>query len=223
MKRKLRTTAVVAAIVALLSFAASTQASAVNPDDARAKAAPAYASYPLKPNSVGASQLTDNGIGEPDLGPVLRKKIFNGIADALVKANAADVKASNPAGKVTGLESDGPYPGATELKDGDNSTAYWKNDGKLQRSWVMCPAGKVALGGGFTLASDASVADKVLTHVTASAPIQVKDGDPDTYAPITGDVDGSFVPNGWLVEGVYTGTNDALIVRPHVVCANVAK
>jgi hypothetical protein len=121
---------------------------------------------------------------------------------------------------IANLESDGPYPGATQLHDGANSTAYWSTNG-LQRSWVKCAPGKVALGGGFTLASDASDADKRATQVTTSQPVQIENGSPDAYTPIAGDADGSYVPNGWLVEGFYTGTSTALIVRPHVICATV--
>lgn len=123
---------------------------------------------------------------------------------------------------LTNLESDGPYPGATNLQDGDNSTAYWTNNG-LQRSWVMCAPGKVALGGGFTAAADASDTDKQAVHIVTSQPAQIVNGNPDAYTPIEGDADGSYVPNGWLVEGYYTGTNPALVVRPHVVCANITR
>lgn len=123
---------------------------------------------------------------------------------------------------LTGLESDGPYPGATVLQDGDNSTSYWVNDGTLQRSWVMCAPGKVALGGGFTAASDASKDDKLATTIVTSQPTQIEDG-AEVYHPIDGDVDGSFVPNAWLVEGYYTGSNPMLVVRPHVVCADITR
>lgn len=123
---------------------------------------------------------------------------------------------------LTGLESDGPYPGATVLQDGDNSTSFWVNDGTLQRSWVMCAPGKVALGGGFTAASDASNADKRATTIVTSQPTQIEDG-AEVYHPIDGDVDGSFVPNAWLVEGYYTGSNPMLVVRPHVVCADITR
>jgi len=44
------------------------------------------------------------------------------------------------------------------------------------------------------------------------------DGNPQAYTPIEGDEDGSYVPNGWLVEGFNNGTSE-LIVRPHVICA----
>lgn len=123
---------------------------------------------------------------------------------------------------LTGLESDGPYPGATVLQDGDNSTSFWVNDGTLQRSWVMCAPGKVALGGGFTAASDASKDDKLATTIVTSQPTQIEDG-AEVYHPIDGDVDGSFVPNAWLVEGYYTGSNPMLVVRPHVVCADITR
>jgi hypothetical protein len=33
--------------------------------------------------------------------------------------------------------------------------------------------------------------------------------------------DGSYQPNGWMVEGYNRGTTD-LVVRPWVICANVS-
>ena len=124
---------------------------------------------------------------------------------------------------VANIEADGPYPGATELKDGDNSTAKWAagKPNELQSSWVMCAPGKVALGGGFSRADEGAAAFKGLQIVT-SQPVQVVDGNPQAYNPIKDDVDGSFVPNGWLVEGFNNGETE-LIVRPHVVCADVAE
>jgi len=117
------------------------------------------------------------------------------------------------------LESDGPYPGATQLQDGDNSTDKWLGDegASFQQSWVMCPEGKTAIGGGFSRADEGPAAYKHLQVVT-SQPVQVVDGNPQAYTPIEGDEDGSYVPNGWLVEGFNNGTSD-LIVRPHVICA----
>lgn len=119
------------------------------------------------------------------------------------------------------LESDGPYPGATELQDGDNSTDKWVGDegASFQQSWVMCPEGKTAIGGGFSRADEGPAAFKHLQVVT-SQPVQIVNGNPQAYTPIEGDVDGSYVPNGWLVEGFNNGTTD-LIVRPHVICAVV--
>jgi len=66
--------------------------------------------------------------------------------------------------------------------------------------------------------------------VVTSSPAQIDPGiedDPATAAderivhtPIEGDAAGSFVPNGWLVEGFNTGNTD-LIVQPWVICAAV--
>jgi hypothetical protein len=123
---------------------------------------------------------------------------------------------------VTNLEADGPYPGATTLQDGDNSADKWVgNEGAtLQSSWVMCAPGKTAVGGGFSRADEGAAAFKGLQIVT-SQPVEVVDGNPQAYTPIEGDVDGSFVPNGWLVEGFNNNAAGELIVRPHVICATV--
>jgi hypothetical protein len=214
-------------------------------------AAPATA-QPVDPAYIGTAQIKDGAVKKQDLGNQsvtgkkvrnrtltlhdftknaiarLTKQIVNTIeGQPGLKGEKGDTGATGPAGPqgapgLSALESDGPYPGATNLVEGDNSTSFWAGDGSLQRSWVQCPAGKVATGGGFTLAADASLADKLATQVVTSAPVQVEGGNPDTYNPIAEDPDGSFVPNGWLVEGVYNGANTSLIVRPHVICVKVA-
>ena len=133
-----------------------------------------------------------------------------------------DPGAQGPKGApgLSQLESDGPYPGATHLDDGDNSTLKWVGDSgaTLQSSWVMCPPGKVALGGGFSRADEGPDAFKAL-QIVSSQPTQIHNGQIE-YTPIPNDPDMSIVPNGWLVEGFNSGTTD-LIVRPWVVCAKV--
>ena len=48
------------------------------------------------------------------------------------------------------LEADGPYPGLTQLQEGDNSTDLWVADGgaTLQRSWVQCAPARTPPGAG---------------------------------------------------------------------------
>jgi hypothetical protein len=118
------------------------------------------------------------------------------------------------------LEADGPYPGYTHLKQGDNSDKLWVGDSgaTLQQSWVQCAPDKTALGGGFGMWDYGPETVKSLQIVT-SVPATIKDGQiVDT--PIKGDVDQSIKPNGWLVEGFNNGTTD-VSVRPWVVCALV--
>jgi hypothetical protein len=117
------------------------------------------------------------------------------------------------------LEADGPYPGLTQLQQGANSTDLWVADGgaTLQRSWVKCPAGKNATGGGFGMWDYAADVVKGIQIVT-SVPATIKHGEiVDT--PIPGDVDQSIKPNGWLVEGFNNGSTTDVSVRPWVVCA----
>lgn len=158
-------------------------------------------SIDLARGSVGASELRNGSVRPWDLEPEFRK---------FVERSAE-------------LESDGPYPGATNLTDGDNSTDKWAGDQgvALQSSWVMCPEGKTAIGGGFSRADEGAAAFKGLQVVT-SQPVQVVDGNPAAYNPIEGDADGSYVPNGWLVEGFNNNDGGDLIVRPHVVCAKIS-
>ena len=126
---------------------------------------------------------------------------------------------------LSGLEADGPYPGVPGLDlgdmtdQGDNSDALWANDGSRQTSWVQCPPGKVALGGGFDLAADAGDAAAKAVAVAVSQPTQIKNG-AVVYEPIEGDEAGSFRPNGWLIQGFNAGTAP-VVVRPWVTCATV--
>jgi hypothetical protein len=127
---------------------------------------------------------------------------------------------------VTNLESDGPYPGRSDPANnlsgnqGAQSTLAWvgNNGSTLQQSWVKCAPGKTALGGGFG-DNDGGGQDKL--NVVTSAPAQVDGTGAITYAPIAGDAAGSFVPNAWLVEGYNNNTSGEIIVRPHVICAEV--
>jgi len=129
---------------------------------------------------------------------------------------------------ISHLETDGPYPGSglPPLHDdqGGQSTAKWSGDEPgdgtlLQQSWVMCAPPKVALGGGFGQNDDQT--DKLV--IVTSTPVQIAGGktyleDWSVYKPI--DAEGSFVPNGWLVQGYNQSLRD-LIVRPWVICAEV--
>lgn len=167
--------------------------------------------YPLDRNSVASAQVVDNSLISNDLAPSVR---------ALLNSKT---------GQVTNVETDGPYPGATKLQDypgnGANSTAKVPNDGATHDVWVQCAENvtgqKIATGGGFRLAADAGVAAEMKVQVVASEPTQIQGGKV-VYQPITGDAAGSFIPNGWLVSAINTGTAD-VIVRPWVICANVAK
>ncbi len=167
--------------------------------------------YPLCARSVASAQVVDNSLISSDLHPSVRGAI------------------NSKTGQVTGVESDGPYPGSTKLQDhpgnGANSTAKVPADGKSYPVWVMCAEGKTALGGGYRVGADQGDAVASKIQVTASEPTQVvKDGATYKlkYTPIEGDKAGSLEPNGWLVEVINSGTVDAT-VRPWVTCAKVAK
>jgi len=133
---------------------------------------------------------------------------------------------------ISNLLADGPYPGATQLSGYPggraNSTAEWVGDSgvTLQQSWVRCGPGHVAISGGFSRADEGPVAEHGLQIVTSS-PAQIdKDGNVVSltggagFVP-SGDPAGSFVPNGWLVEGYNNNAGGQLIVRPWVICACV--
>lgn len=233
MKKKLRLVAGALAAVALLAALGSSQASA---RELAVTPAPANSvnSTSIVNNSVDTVDVKTNTLGWTDFSATLQQLVYaqgnklpaNGTITEPMLAPAVKAKLDDKTGQVTGLESDGPYPGATQLQDGANSTAKWVANGgaTLQKSWVMCPAGKVAIGGGYSRADESVSAFKDLQIVTSS-PTQIKDG-AQIYTPITGDADGSFVPNAWLVEGFNNASESVgtdLIVRPHVICAAIVK
>ena len=171
----------------------------------------------LARNSVGQSELRDNTVGPRFVTDELLSRINQ---DGPRGPKGPQGPKGEPG--VTELEADGPYPGATQLQEGDNSTTPFVGDNgaTLQQAWVSCPEGKSAIGGGFSRADEGPAAQKALQIVT-SQPAQYENGQP-VYTPIEGDVDGSIKPNAWLVEGYNNGTTD-LIVRPWVTCAKIAQ
>lgn len=172
-----------------------------------------------------ATAVSQFGSGAIKDGSIRSRDIHNG---AITKADL-DNRAEQAIRGFKNLETDGPYPGSTDLggmhDQGDNSDTLWANDGTRQTSWVQCAPGKVALGGGFNLASDAGDAAAKDVQVVVSEPTQVKNAktlydDPSVYEPIKGDEAGSFVPNAWIVQGFNTGTAN-VVVRPWVICADI--
>jgi hypothetical protein len=178
----------------------------------------------IGPGAVTRSEVRDGSLGVGDLSRFVQTELARQAQDGTDGTDG-----------VAGLESDGARPGATQLSDnpgnGANSTAVWTAGpaATFHTSWVACPEGKTALGGGFSRDADTGAAVKGLQVVTSS-PAQIDpslEDDPATaaderivYTPISGDAAGSFVPNGWLVEGFNNGNTD-LIVRPWVICAAV--
>jgi hypothetical protein len=164
---------------------------------------------------------------------VAKREGFSGTREewlASLKGEQGGVGPQGPKGAdgVANLEADGPYPGAgiPPLQDfegqGAQSTALWANDG-LQTSWVMCPEGKSAMGGGFSAGADDTRAAKEAVHIVSSEPAQYRATESrfgPVYEPIEGDAAGSFLPNAWVVQGYYTGEGDT-VVRPWVTCAEV--
>lgn len=226
---------VAAAIVALGTFGLSSSAGAAPAPEPRTAAVAAVAPA----NSVNSAALIDGQVKHADIGagqvsqsnmygPFVKALygVYNGTVHYVSLDSALKAKVDSTTGKVSGVESDSPYPGATQLGDnpgnGTNSTVKFigDNGATLQRAWVQCADGKTAIGGGFQRADESVAAIKNLQIVTSAA-TQVKDGK-EVYVPIAGDKAGSLVPNAWLVEGFNNGT-EALIVRPSVVCATIGK
>lgn len=173
-------------------------------------------------NLIGSQDIRNNSIRSVDIknGDVRGKDLAAGSVGSRQLTGA--VKSRMDRGKVTGLESDGPYPGYTHLTQGDNSTKVWVGDNgaTLQISWVMCMPGKVALGGGYSRADESVDAIKAL-QVVSSRPARYQDGQ-EQLTGIKGDPDGSIRPNAWVVEGFNNGSTD-LVVRPWVVCASLSR
>lgn len=185
--------------------------------------------YPLCARSVAKTQVVDHSLDEQELAPSVLAKLnkvgtTGPAGPAGPQGKQGDPGAAGAPG-LSNLESDGPYPGSTDLgklKDqGDNSDELVPADNKSHAVWVECAPGKVALGGGFRLGADQGDAVASKIQVTASEPTQVEDGKL-VVKPIAGDEAQSIQPNGWLVEVINNSNVDAT-VRPWVVCATVAK
>jgi collagen triple helix repeat protein len=148
------------------------------------------------------------------------------------KGPKGDTGPQGPPG-LSNVATDGPYPSLTQLSDFPggraNSTEAWAGDSgaTLYQSWVRCGTDKVAIGGGFSHADEGVVAYKGLQVVTSEPAqidahgniVSVTGG--DGFVTVAGDAAGSFVPNGWLVEGFNNNTAGSLVVRPWVICATV--
>jgi hypothetical protein len=196
----------------------------------------------IAPGAVSESEVRNGSVDLADLSTAVRDELAKQAQDGADGTDGVDgapgadgMDGVDGTDGVAQLESDGARPGATQLSDnpgnGANSTEIWAagpNAG-YHSSWVACPEGKTALGGGYSRDTETGAAVKGLQVVT-SAPAQIDptaSDEPDTviderivYHPIEGDKAGSFVPNGWLVEGFNNGNVD-LIVRPWVICAAV--
>lgn len=207
-----------------------------------ATAAKLVTSADVKDGTLAGVDVRNGSLREADLAQGVRRKLNTTVSGSPGSPGAkGDQGPQGPKGDqgpqgpkgVADLESDGPYPGrpddennlqnlGTDESEGAQSTDAWVGDSgaTLQQSWVMCPRGKTALGGGF---GDNDGGGQENLSIVTSAPTQI---DPDTlepiYAPIDDDEAGSFRPNAWLVEGYNTNASGELIVRPHVVCARIA-
>jgi hypothetical protein len=177
--------------------------------------------HDIADGSVGPGEILDGSVRAGDLDPALADGLKGEKGDTGDAGPAGPEGPAGPAGPqgdpgLAEVESDGPYPGATQLGDfpgnGSNSTDQWTNAGR-QVSWVKCADGKVAIGGGFNLAADAGDEKAKQVQVVVSEP----SGD-----VIEGDAAMSLKPTGWRIEGFYTGEG-SVVVRPWVVCATVAE
>lgn len=151
---------------------------------------------------ITSRQIEDGTIQGRDLTPNLKDRV---LADT----------------GLSGVTTDGPYPGATNLVHGDNSTSEWATSG-LQTSWVQCAEGETAIGGGFSR-GDAGGYDHL--NIVSASPALIRNGEVISISGVgleaeTVNEDWAYVPNGWVVEGFNHG-EVSQIVRPHVVCATL--
>ncbi|MGH3334070.1 MAG: hypothetical protein ACRDPJ_22475 [Nocardioidaceae bacterium] len=188
--------------------------------------------------AVGSSETRDGSLGMRELNDFTQGVINSKAPKDALDAETSQRKSADDAlkaeidkkadkdhthsGLLSEFEADGPYPGATNLQEGDNSDKAWTGDGgaTLQKSWVSCPDGQVAIGGGFSRADEGPAAIHGL-QIVSSQPTQIKDGQ-EVYEPVKDDPDGSFVPNAWLVEGFNNNDSGELIVRPWVNCTKIS-
>lgn len=200
------------ALLATISLTAG--AAPIDPAPARDAMAPA--------NSVNSQAIINGSIGQGDMYPAVNTAYlltYNGTVGW--PALRPEIREELTKGNVSGVEADAPYPGSTQLGDlgengnqGSNSAAKVPGDsGAASHTvWVKCAPGKVAVGGGFQLAADASLAAKKAVQVVSSQP---------TGEAIDGDPADSILPTGWEVEVINNGTED-ITVRPAVTCLAVS-
>lgn len=173
----------------------------------------------LPANSVGTEQVRNGSLGQSDMYPAANKAYLLTYNNTVGwPALRPEIREELTKGNVSGMEADAPYPGSTQLGDhpGNGSNSDQKVPGDSGAAshtvWVKCAEGKIAVGGGFVLAADASLAAKKAVQVISSQP---------TGEAIEGDAAGSILPTGWEVEVVNNGT-EPVTVRPAVTCVNVS-
>lgn len=170
-------------------------------------------------NSVNSTAIINGSVGFSDMYAGAHKAYIT-TYNATVgwPALRPEIREEITKGNVSGVESDAPYPSATQLGDfpgnGSNSTELVPGDeGAASHTvWVKCADGKVATGGGFILGADQALSVKKAMQVISSEA---------TGEAIEGDAAGSILPTGWKVEVVNNGTVDAM-VRPLVNCVAVS-
>jgi hypothetical protein len=155
-----------------------------------ATAASLITSADIKNGSIRNKDIKKGTISQKSLTPEIQ---------ALLAQVRADGGIPGPPG-AKGDKGDPGAPGVANLEHAHAQQSWTGDTLTLQQASVACPAGKVALGGGFETDGSAPGQPTIVT----SSPTQSGGGQD---------------PNGWLVEG-YTGTPGA-IVRAHVICANV--
>lgn len=137
-----------------------------------------------------------------------------------------------PAGPpgLAGVQADEPYGNNVDPNPHLNQSDSTVPAGKTAVIWAACPAGKVALGGGFRIGSGVLASESDSTpDTTTPGSEQVLASEPSFYDPATGKlhlaaapivnpVVGSYQPNAWAVTVYNSGTSDAS-ARVSVVCA----
>jgi hypothetical protein len=164
---------------------------------------------------IGSEQIRDNSVRSVDIhdGQVRNVDLGQGVRDALAQHARDGVNGKD------GVDGKDGKDGVTNVIAGAGYTDTWVGDqgATLQTARGECPSGQAALGGGFsTWGGDKDLGgDNKNIQITVSAPYF--EGD---YVPV--DEAGNFRPTEWVIKGYNNGTTDQ-IVRPWVVCANVAK
>jgi hypothetical protein len=180
---------------------------------------------------VGTSEIRDASILTRDLSQATRDAL-KGATGAKGDTGATGAKGDTGAQGVKGdkgdkgAKGDQGEPGLANVIAGAGYTNTWAGDGGSHLNTIIesCPAGQVALGGGFSTFGGSDVnaggtpydlgGDNKNIQVTVSAPYYEEQYNENNYG-------GNIRPSEWIVKGYNNGDKDQ-VVRAWVVCADVA-
>jgi hypothetical protein len=182
-----------------------------------ATAASEITAHQLATGAVNSRVIQDGSVHQHDLtaSVISRLHTVGATGPQGPKGDTGDTGAQGPQGD-TGDQGPKGEPGLSNVNAGADYTHTWPAHSDKEMIVSQCPAGQVAVGGGYsTWGGDKDLGgDNQNIQVTVSAPYF--EGE---YKPV--DDAGNFLPTEWVIEGYNRGPADQ-IVRAWVVCADAS-